>query len=176
MIQLHDKTFEIFITNEEISFAIDHVAQQINDDFLDETPLFLGVLNGAFIFASELIQRFDTSCEVSFVKLASYEGTQTTHQVNELIGLNESIDGKSIVIVEDIVDTGNTIEKLKSILKEKGAKRVKIATLLFKPDAYKKDIKIDYVGIRIPNDFVVGYGLDYDGLGRNIKHLYKIVQ
>jgi len=174
MIQLHDKTFEIFITYDEISFAIDHVAEQINDDFQDEVPLFLGVLNGSFLFASELIQRYEHACEVSFVKLASYKGTQTTQEVQELIGLNESIEGKSVVILEDIVDTGHTIEKLKLILKDKGAKRIKIATLFFKPDAYKKEIKIDYVGIRIPNKFIVGFGLDYNGLGRNLNDVYQL--
>ncbi len=174
MIQLHNKSFEIFITNEEISFAIDQLAKQINDDFQDETPLFLGVLNGSFLFASELIQRYEHPCEVSFVKLASYQGTQTTENVQELIGLNESIAGKSVIILEDIVDTGNTLEALKKTLKDLGAKRLKIATLFFKPEAYKKDIKIDYIGIRIPNKFIVGFGLDYDGLGRNLKDVYQL--
>ena len=174
MIQLLDKTFEIFITSDEISFAIDQLAEQINDDFQDETPLFLGVLNGSFLFASELIQRYEHACEVSFVKLASYQGTQTTNQVTELIGLNQSVKDKSVIILEDIVDTGNTIKKLKDSLKNHGAKRIKIATLFFKPEAYKNDTKIDYVGIRIPNKFIVGFGLDYNGLGRNLNDVYQL--
>ena len=113
-------------------------------------------------------------CEVSFMKMASYEGTASTNYVKQLIGINENLEGKTVVIVEDIVDTGNTIEELKAIFKEKKVKHLKIATLFFKPEAYKKDIKIDYVGIRIPNKFIVGYGLDYDGLGRNLADVYQL--
>ena len=115
-------------------------------------------------------------CEVSFVKMASYEGTESTNEVKQLIGLNQSLENRTVVIVEDIVDTGNTIEELKNILKGKNVKHLKIATLFFKPEAYKKDIKIDYIGIRIPNKFIVGYGLDYDGLGRNLPDVYQLAQ
>ena len=113
-------------------------------------------------------------CEVSFVKMASYEGTQTTNKVQQLIGINQNLEGRTVVIVEDIIDTGNTIEELKAIFKEQKVKHLKIATLFFKPEAYKKDIKIDYIGIRIPNKFIVGYGLDYDGLGRNLPEIYQL--
>ena len=174
MIHLHDKTFEPFISNKEIKFAIKNMAKKMDDDFFDEVPVFIGVLNGAFMVISDLLKNYRGMCEVSFVKMASYEGTQTTNEVKELIGLNQNLEGRTVVIVEDIVDTGNTIEVLKNIFKEKGVKHLKIATLFLKPDAYKKDIKLDYVGIRIPDKFIVGYGLDYDGLGRNLQDVYQL--
>ena len=164
MIHLHDKTFEPFISSEEIDFAIKNMAKQMDDDFFDEVPVFIGVLNGSFMVMGDLMKQYRGMCEVSFVKMASYEGTQSTNEVKQLIGLNENLEGKTVVIVEDIIDTGNTIEELRAISKEKKEKHIKIATLFFKPEAYKKDIKIDYIGIRIQNKFIVGYGLDYDGL------------
>lgn len=174
MIHLHDKTFEPFISSEEIDFAIKNLAKQMDDDFFDEVPVFIGILNGSFMVLSDLMKHYRGMCEVSFIKVASYEGTQTTHEVKELIGLNENLEGRTVVIVEDIIDTGNTIEVLKDLLKQQNVKKLKIATLFLKPDAYKKDIKIDYVGIRIPNKFIVGYGLDYDGLGRNLPDVYQL--
>ena len=176
MIHLHDKTFEPFISSEEISFAIKNMAKKMDDDFFDEVPVFIGVLNGSFMVLSDLMKEYRGMCEVSFLKLASYEGTQTTHKVKQLIGLNQDLTGRTVVVVEDIVDTGNTIEELKSIFKEKNVKHLKFATLFFKPDAYTKDIKIDYIGMRIPNKFIVGYGLDYDGLGRNLPDVYQLAQ
>lgn len=176
MIHLHDKSFEPFISSEEIDFAIKNLAKQIDDDFFDDTPLFVGVLNGSFMFFSDLMKHYRGMCEVSFVKMASYQGTQTTNDVKQLIGINENLQGKSIIIVEDIIDTGNTVDELKNMFKDKNVKHFKIATLFFKPDAYKKDIKIDYIGIRIPNKFIVGYGLDYDGLGRNLPDVYQLAQ
>ncbi|MDI9258036.1 hypoxanthine phosphoribosyltransferase [Flavobacterium sedimenticola] len=176
MIHLHDKTFEPFISSEEIDFAIANMAKQMDDDFFDEVPVFIGVLNGSFMVLSDLMKKYRGMCEVSFVKMASYEGTQTTNEVKELIGLNHNLEGRTVVIVEDIIDTGNTIEVLKTMLKEKKVKHLKIATLFFKPEAYKKEIKIDYVGIRIPDKFIVGYGLDYDGLGRNLPDIYQLAQ
>ncbi len=174
MIHLHDKTFEPFISSEEIDFAIKNMSKQMDDDFFDETPVFIGVLNGAFMVMADLLKQYRGMCEVSFVKMASYEGTKSTHDVKQLIGLNQNLEGRTVVIVEDIVDTGNTIEELKAIFKDKKVKHFKIATLFLKPEAYKKDIKIDYVGIRIPNKFIVGYGLDYDGLGRNLPDVYQL--
>ena len=176
MIHLHDKTFEPFISSEEIDFAIANMAKQMDDDFFDEIPLFVGVLNGSFMVLSDLMKHYRGMCEVSFVKMASYEGTQSTNEVKQLIGINENLEGRTVVIVEDIVDTGNTIQELKTIFKDKKVKHLKIATLFFKPDAYKKDIKIDYVGIRIPDKFIVGYGLDYDGLGRNLADVYQLAK
>ncbi|RAR74281.1 hypoxanthine phosphoribosyltransferase [Flavobacterium aciduliphilum] len=176
MIHLHDKTFEPFISSEEIDFAIANMAKQMDDDFFDEVPVFVGILNGSFMVMSDLMKHYRGMCEVSFMKMASYEGMQSTNDVKQLIGINENLEGRTVVIVEDIVDTGNTIEELKTIFKEKGVKHLKIATLFFKPDAYKKDIKIDYIGIRIPNKFIVGYGLDYDGLGRNLADVYQLAK
>ena len=176
MIQLHDKHFVPFISAEEIDFAITNMAKQMDDDFFDDIPVFIGVLNGSFMVLSDLMKHYRGMCEVSFVKMASYEGTQSTNQVKQLIGLNENLEGKTVVIVEDIVDTGNTIEQLKAIFKEQKVKHLKIATLFLKADVYKKDIKLDYVGIRIPNKFIVGFGLDYDGLGRNLKDIYQLAE
>lgn len=176
MIHLHDKTFVPFISSEELNFAIKNLAKQMDDDFFDEVPVFVGVLNGAFMVLSDLMKEYRGMCEVSFVKMASYEGTQTTNQVKQLIGLNQDLEGRTVVIVEDIIDTGNTIEELKAIFKDKKVKHLRIATLFLKPDAYKKEIKIDYVGIRIPNKFIVGYGLDYDGLGRNLPDVYQLAE
>jgi len=176
MIHLHDKTFEPFISSDEIDFAIKNMAKQMDDDFFDEVPVFIGVLNGAFMVMSDLMKQYRGMCEVSFVKMASYEGTSSTNDVKQLIGLNQNLEGRTVVVVEDIVDTGNTVEELKAIFKQKKVKHLKISTLFFKPEAYKKDIKIDYVGIRIPNKFIVGYGLDYDGLGRNLADVYQLAQ
>jgi hypoxanthine phosphoribosyltransferase len=175
MIQLHDKHFIPFISEEEIGFAIKAMAKQMDDDFFDEIPVFIGVLNGSFMVLSDLMKNYRGMCEVSFVKMASYDGTSSTNDVKELIGLNQNLEGRTVVIVEDIVDTGNTIETLKAILKNQKVKHLKIATLFFKPDAFKKDIKLDYVGIRIPDKFIVGFGLDYDGLGRNLQDIYQLV-
>ena len=176
MIHLHDKAFVPFISSEELNFAIKNLAKQMDDDFFDEVPVFIGVLNGAFMVLSDLMKEYRGMCEVSFVKMTSYEGTQTTNEVKQLIGLNQNLEGRTVVIVEDIIDTGNTIEELKAIFKDQNVKHLKIATLFLKPDAYKKDIKIDYVGIRIPNKFIVGYGLDYDGLGRNLPYVYQLAE
>ena len=174
MIQLHDKQFVPFISEQEIAFAIAKMAAQVEADFADETPVFVGVLNGAFMVVSDFMKHYKRPCEVSFIKMASYEGTTSTDQVKQLIGINHDLSGRTVIILEDIVDTGNTVEELKAIFKQKKVKHLKIATLFFKPEAYKKDIKIDYVGIRIPNKFIVGFGLDYDGLGRNLPEVYKL--
>jgi len=174
MIQLHDKQFVPFISAEEIQFAIKQMAAQIEDDFVDETPVFIGVLNGSFMVVSDFVKKYKKPCEVSFVKMASYEGTTSTNEVKELIGLNQDLEGRTVVVIEDIVDTGNTIAELKELIKKQNVKHFKIATLFLKPDAYKKDVKIDYVGIRIPNKFIVGFGLDYDGLGRNLPEVYQL--
>src|SRR5690606_2141586 len=159
---------------EEIDFAIRNMAKQVEADFGEETPIFIGILNGAFMVVSDFLKHYSKPCEVSFVKLSSYDGTSSTHQMKHLIGLNEDLEGRSVIVVEDIVDTGNTLEELKTIFKEKKVKSFKIATLFFKPEAYTKDIKVDYVGIRIPNKFIVGFGLDYNGLGRNLPEVYQL--
>jgi hypoxanthine phosphoribosyltransferase len=174
MIQLHDKQFVPFISAKEIDFAIAKMVSQVEADFADETPVFVGVLNGAFMVVSDFMKQYKKPCEVSFIKMASYEGTSTTNEVKQLIGINQDLTGRSVVIIEDIVDTGNTLVELKELFKKQNVKHFKIATLFFKPEAYTKDIKIDYIGIRIPNKFIVGFGLDYDGLGRNLPEVYKL--
>ena len=174
MIQLHDKQFVPFISEQEIDFAIATMASQVEADFADETPVFVGVLNGAFMVVSDFMKHYKKPCEVSFIKLASYEGTSSTNEVKQLIGLNQDLTGRTVIVIEDIVDTGNTVAELKALFKKQNVKHFKIATLFLKPEAYTKDIKIDYVGIRIPNKFIVGFGLDYDGLGRNLREVYQL--
>ncbi|MCK5857484.1 MAG: hypoxanthine phosphoribosyltransferase [Bacteroidales bacterium] len=174
-ITLKDKSFRINISEADILTQVKRVANEINQDLNGKKPLFLVVLNGAFMFAADLMKNIAIDCEISFVKLASYQGTHSTEKVKELIGLNEDLEGRTIVVVEDIVDTGITMEGIIKDLFAKGVKEVRIATLLFKPQAFQKDYKVDYIGMDIPNDFIVGYGLDYDGLGRNFKDIYKII-
>ena len=174
MIQLHDKQFVPFISAKEIEFAIAKMVAQVEDDFANEVPVFIGVLNGCFMVVSDFMKQYKRPCELSFIKMASYEGTSSTETVKQLIGLNQDLSDRSIIVIEDIVDTGNTLVELKELFKKQNVKHFKIATLFFKPDTYKKDIKIDYVGIRIPNKFIVGFGLDYDGLGRNFPEVYQL--
>ena len=174
IVTIKDKQFKPFISAEKIEVAVKKVAAGINKDLEKEMPLFLVVLNGSFMFASDLLKEVKFPCEICFIKIASYHGTASSGAVTELIGLTEDVAGRTVVIVEDIVDTGNTIEKLVNILQKKQAKDIRIATALFKPEAYKKNFKIHYAGIEIGNDFVVGYGLDYDQLGRNLKEIYVL--
>ena len=174
MIKLHDKQFVPFISAEEIDFAIAKIASQVEADFADEIPVFIGVLNGSFMVVSDFMKHYKKPCEVSFIKLASYKGTTSTKEVKQLIGLNQDLSGKTVIVIEDIVDTGNTIAELKDLFKKQNVKHLKIATLFFKPEAFKKELKLDYIGIRIPNKFIVGFGLDYDGLGRNLPEVYQL--
>lgn len=146
------------------------------NDLKDEKPLFVSVLNGSFMFTADLMKYLDMPCEVSFVKLASYEGTSSTGKVKELVGLNDDITGRTVVIVEDIVDTGLTMQRLVETLKARNPKEVRIATLLVKPDKLQVPLDIQYVAMNIPNDFIVGYGLDYDGLGRNYRDIYTVIE
>ena len=164
------------ITGEAISKRVDELAAQINRDYAGKDVVFIGILNGAFLFAADLFKKIDLKARISFVKLASYEGTRSSGSIKELIGWNEDIKGMEVVVIEDIVDTGHTLELIVGELKVRKAANVRIATLLFKPDAYKKTIPVEYVGFSIPNDFVVGYGLDYDGYGRNLPSVYTLVQ
>ncbi|MGZ4041712.1 MAG: hypoxanthine phosphoribosyltransferase [Bacteroidia bacterium] len=174
LITIKDKQFKPYLSAEQISSAVKNVASKINKELEHELPVFLVVLNGSFMFASDLLKEVIIPCEISFIKVASYHGTSSTGAVSELIGLTEDLSGRTVVIVEDIVDTGITLEKLVSVLERKNVKQVKVASALLKPGSYKKAFKIDYVGIEIANDFVVGYGLDYDGLGRNLKEIYVL--
>ena len=175
-ITLYDKTFRTFIPYEKIMTAIDEVAVKINKDFegCTDVPILLCVLNGSIMFMGELMKRLNFNCQTVSIKLTSYEGTNTTGRVKQALGLTADITGRRVIIVEDIVDTGNTIVELKEILAEKGAAESRICTLLHKPEAYKKDIALDYVAMEIPNDFIVGFGLDYDELGRNLKDIYVL--
>lgn len=173
-IRLHDKEFKPYLSAEDIQSAITRLAQKIDHDYQGEKPHFLVVLNGAFMFASDLLKNIHLDCEISFIRLSSYEGTASTGVVKEVVGLAEEMEKKHIIVVEDIIDTGNTISALDIILQNENPASVKYCTLLLKPDAYKKDIKIDYVALEIPNDFVVGYGLDYDELGRNLNAIYVL--
>jgi hypoxanthine phosphoribosyltransferase len=174
VIRLHDKEFIPFISAQEIAVAIAQLVTQIQADFMDEIPVFIGVLNGSFMVASDFMKQYKKPCEVTFVKMASYQGTTSTESVQELIGLNQDLTGRSVIIIEDIVDTGHTLVALQELFKKQNVKQCKIATLFFKPEAYKKEIKIDYIGIKIPNKFIVGYGLDYNGLGRNLPEVYQL--
>lgn len=176
IIKLKDKNFKKYISAEEIDMAISKVAQQINEEYKDDIPIFIITLNGAIIFAADLFKRLTITCSLTCVKFSSYEGTQTTNDIQSLIGLKEDLRGKRVIIVEDIVDTGNTYEHLMEILKDKGTKDIKIATMTFKPDAYKKGFPVHYVGLTIPPKFVVGRGLDYDGLGRNLNDIYQVCE
>ena len=171
---LHGHSFKIKITASEINKAVADVARQINSNLKDKKPLFLAVLNGSFMFASDLMKKIKIDCEISFIKVDSYEGTSSTGSMKELIGINEDIKGRTVVIIEDIVDTGSTIESVYKQLQELGASEISVATLLFKPDAYTKSVPIEYTAIVVPNDFLVGYGLDYDGLGRNLEDIYVL--
>lgn len=176
-VKLKDKEFRLSYPEAEIQSDIDLVASKINHDFAKsgEIPFFISVLNGSFMFTADLLKRIAVPCEISFVKLASYQGTSSTGKVNELIGLSENVEGRTLVVLEDIVDTGITLTKLYEEFKKFNPKEIRVATLLFKPDAYKGSIKLDYVGRNIPNDFIVGYGLDYDGLGRNLPDIYTLI-
>lgn len=174
VIKLHDKYFKPFISAKEIDAAMERMATEIANDIGDEIPVFIGVLNGSFMVVSDFVKKYQKPCEVTFIKLASYEGVKSTEDIQRLIGLTQDLTGRTVVVLEDIIDTGNTLTEIHRIFKNEKVKSLKIATLFYKPEAYKKDFKLHYIGIEIPNKFIVGYGLDYDGLGRNIPEVYQI--
>jgi len=174
-IQIKDKEFSISIPREEIRKEVKRVAEEINRDLAGQNPLFLSVLNGSFMFTADLMKHITIPCEVSFVKLASYQGVASTGTIKEVIGINEDLTNRTVVIVEDIVDTGLTMQRLLETLGTRNPKEIKIATLLLKPDKLKVALDIEYVAMKIPNDFIVGYGLDYDGFGRNYPDIYTVV-
>lgn len=175
-VQLHELTFEECISKTEVQQAVNGVAVRINDAYNDKRPVFLTVLNGAFLFAAELIKKFDGECEMSFIKVASYDGLKQSDEVFTVMGAEPSLKGRDVVVIEDIVDSGNTIETIIEILEQEEVASFKIATLFYKPEAYTKPYTIDYIGLEIANDFVVGFGLDYKGLGRNLTAIYKLKQ
>lgn len=174
MLQLHDKTFEIFIQEEAILAEIRLMADKLNNDYAGKDVVFIAVLNGAFMFAADLMKHIGFDAEISFVKMSSYHGLNSTGRVDEVIGLNRPIKGKHVVVLEDIVDTGVTMEKLFSLLQAEHPQSVEIATLLYKPAAFKGKHTPKYIGFSIPDKFVVGYGLDYNEFGRNTKHIYQL--
>ena len=175
-IKILDKEFELFIPYEKIRSVIEKMADEMNERLAGKNPLFLCILNGSFMFAAEIFKRITLlDAEISFVKFASYSGTQSTGTVKELIGFNEDLEGRTIIVLEDIVDTGITITNTIEQIKKMNPADIQVATLLLKPDALEKEVELDYIGLEIPNDFIVGYGLDYDGRGRNLIDIFKVV-
>jgi hypoxanthine phosphoribosyltransferase len=175
-ITIKDKTFETSMPEAEIKNRVKELAQQMSRDLEGKNPLFLAVLNGAFIFAADLIREMTIPCEISFVKLASYQGTTSTGTIHEVIGINENLSGRTVVIVEDIVESGLTIKRMMEQLGTRNPASVQVCTLFFKPERLKEDLKLDYVAFEIPNDFILGYGLDYDQQGRGLRDLYTLVE
>ncbi|MFW5793031.1 MAG: hypoxanthine phosphoribosyltransferase [Bacteroidota bacterium] len=175
-IQLKDKRFAKYIDSDRILSAVDALGRKMSYDYNGRIPLFLVVLNGSFMFASDLMKTFVGDCEISFIRLSSYQGTKSTEEVKTVLGLNENLKDRDIIILEDIIDSGITINHLIKDLATYQPASLKVATFLLKPDALRTEIKPDYVGMEIPNDFIVGYGLDYNGFGRNLPDIYKIVE
>ena len=175
-IKIKDKSFRVSIPEAEIKTRVKALAEQMSKDLEGKNPIFLAVLNGAFIFAADLMREMTIPCEISFVKLASYQGTTSTGKVKEVFGINEDLSGRTVVIVEDIVESGQTMKQMIESLGTRNPESVRICTLFFKPEKLKEDLNLDYVAFRIPDDFIVGYGLDYDGLGRELKDVYTIVE
>jgi len=174
IIKLHDKHFKPFISANKIEEAVAKMAKNVEKDLNGEIPIFVGILNGSFMFAADFIRAYNFNCEVSFVKLTSYQNENSTGIVRQLVGIDENLEGRTIVILEDIIDTGTTLEEIYTIFRDKKLKQLKIATLFFKPDVFRKGLPIDYIGISIPDKFIVGYGLDYNGLGRNFADIYQL--
>ena len=175
-VTIKDKTFQTSIPEDEILKHVKAVAERINHDMADKHPLFLAVLNGAFVFAADLMRFITIPCEISFVKLASYQGTISTGIIREVLGINEDLTDRHVIIIEDIVDTGLTMKQMIESLGTRNPASVHICTLLLKPDKLKVDLDIEYAAMEIPNDVIVGYGLDYDQEGRNLRDIYKIVE
>jgi hypoxanthine phosphoribosyltransferase len=175
-IKILDKEFGVSIPSAQIQDAVTKMAVRLNTELANKDVIFMGILNGSFMFASDLFKQITLACRITFVKVASYQGTSSTGVVKSLIGINENIKGKTVVILEDIIDTGETLENIISQLKGYEPSEIKIATFLFKPQAFKKSYKVDYIAIEIPNDFIVGYGLDYDGYGRNLPEIYTLIK
>lgn len=172
--KIKDKEFEVYLSEEELKNKVGDLAGQLNEDYADKNPLFIAILNGSFIFAADLLKEVSIECTISFIKLSSYEDMESSGKVHTLLGLNENVFGRHVVIIEDIIDTGNTMKSVLDEFRERGVSSVEVVSLLMKPEALQTPLEIKYVGFDIPNAFVVGYGLDYDGYGRNTKALYQI--
>ena len=175
IVKIKDKSFRVSIPEAEIKNRVKLLAQQMSKDLEGKNPLFLAVLNGSFVFAADLMREMTIPCEISFVKLASYQGTTSTGKIKEVIGINEDLSGRTVVIVEDIVESGQTMKRMIESLGTRNPASVQICTLFFKPEKLKEDLTLDYVAFRIPDDFIVGYGLDYDQQGRGLKDVYTII-
>lgn len=176
IISVKDKKFRVSICADDLQKNVKRIASEINRDYKGREIMFVSILNGAFMFAADLLKNIELDCQISFIKLSSYSGTSSTGAVKELIGLNSDISGKDVVVVEDIIETGLTIGTAIQMLRQNGAKSVKVASLIFKPDSFKSNYNVDYIGFKLPKSFIVGYGLDYDGYGRNLPEIYSIVE
>ncbi|MFP4620190.1 MAG: hypoxanthine phosphoribosyltransferase [Bacteroidales bacterium] len=175
-IRIKDKEFQISIPYDSIYKAVKKIADRINEDYKNiETPVFLSILNGAFMFTADLFKELNINSYLSFVKFASYQGTSSSGEVKELIGINENLEGKNVIVLEDIVDSGLTIRQVTDAVESLQPKEMRVATLFLKPEIFNGEITLDYVGMKVPNDFIIGYGLDYEGLGRNFRDIYKAV-
>ncbi|HEY9117849.1 MAG TPA: hypoxanthine phosphoribosyltransferase [Roseivirga sp.] len=175
-VTVHDKSFELFLSEKEIQSRILELGEQISAEYQGRIPLFIGVLNGSFMFASDLMKHISIPTEITFIKVSSYQGMNSQGKTKELIGLHETIENREVIVVEDIVDTGITMEAIVNQLNDMGAQSVQVASLLLKPECLQRDVQVKYVGFEIPEKFVVGYGLDYDGQGRNLKDIYQLKQ
>ena len=175
-IQIKDKQFTVSIKEQDIQKEVIRVANEINRDLAGKNPLFLSVLNGSFMFTADLLKHITIPCEISFVKLASYQGTTSTGRIKEVIGINEDLTGRTVIIVEDIVETGLTVKRMIESLGTRNPESIHICTLLLKPERLKVPLDVDYVAMKIPNDFILGYGLDYDQQGRNLRDIYTLVE
>ena len=175
-VNILDKDFKLFISEKQIQEAVEGMARRMNKELKGQKIFLIGILNGCFMFAADLVKHLDLDCTITFLKLASYQGTSSTGKVKRLIGLNEDIKGQVVVVLEDIVDTGITLDFIQKQLRGYEPAEIKLATLLYKPNACRQDVSLDYVGIEIPDDFVVGYGLDYNGHGRNLRQIYTVIE
>jgi len=175
-VRILDKEFKLFISEKQIQEAVERMASRMNKELKGQKIFLIGILNGCFMFAADLIRNLDLDCTITFLKLASYQGTSSTGKVKRLIGLNEDIKDQTVVVLEDIVDTGITLDFIQKQLRGYEPAEIKLATLLYKPEACRQDVSLDYVGIEIPDDFVVGYGLDYNGYGRNLRQIYTVIE
>jgi adenylate kinase len=173
-VTLHGLKFMMLVSSRKIQGAVSGIAKKINRDFKNQNPLFLAVLNGSFLFAADLLRKIKIECEISFIKVSSYSGTASTGKINTLIGVNENLNKRPVIILEDIVDSGNTLEAVMSEIKKHNPDTVCVATLFFKPGTYRKKIPLDYIGLKVPDKFLVGYGLDYNGQGRNLEDIYAL--
>jgi hypoxanthine phosphoribosyltransferase len=173
-IQIKNKQFEPFITEDDLLKSINQIADQLNEEYRDKSPVFVCILTGAFMFASEILKRFKWDCEVTFMRLKSYDGTESKGEVRELQGFVEKLEGRDVIVLEDIIETGKTMTHLLEKMKDQNPASIRIASLFFKPNALQKEIHPDYVAFEIGNDFIVGFGLDYDGYGRNLQQIYKV--